>query len=116
MDSFDLVSLIEAELKRRGISKAEFYSATGISSATFSQWRKRIYYPSSTAIKKIENYLGIKLKFRTKEEKPATETGDELDATTRELLNLAATLDPADVHMLLDMAKAIKARRKDDEK
>lgn len=49
-------------------------------------------------------------------DEPATETGDELDATTKELLNLAATLDPADVHMLLDMAKAIKARRKDDEK
>lgn len=75
MDGFELVQAIETELKQRKISKAKFYEDTGISSATFSQWRKKIYAPSSAALKKIEQYLGIVLTFEQKE-KPTAEIGE----------------------------------------
>ena len=71
MDGLSFVHMVEAELKKRGIPKERFYMESGISSATMSQWRKRIYSPSSAAIKKIEDYLGITFSIEQKEKAPA---------------------------------------------
>lgn len=84
MDGLSFVQMVEAELKKRGIPKERFYSESGISSATMSQWRKRIYSPSSAAIKKIEDYLGITFSIEQKEKAPAesgkrSESRDILD-------------------------------------
>ena len=71
MDGLAFVQMIEVELKKRNIPKEQFYKESGISSATMSQWRKRIYSPSSAAIAKIENYLGIAFTIEQKEKAPA---------------------------------------------
>ena len=71
MDGLAFVQMIESELKKRGIPKEQFYKESGISSATMSQWRKRIYSPSSAAIKKIEDYFGIAFTIEQKEKAPA---------------------------------------------
>lgn len=109
---------------QHGISGYKLCKDIGISPNTLTELRKgRKKGMSASSANKIADYFKVTVAYLlgesnnpTSEEKPATESGSELDATTKELLNLAATLDPADVHMLLDMAKAIKARRKDDEK
>ena len=75
MDGLAFVQMVEIELKKRNIPKERFYRESGISSATMSQWRKRIYSPSSAAIKKIEEYLGITFTIEQKEKAP-TETGE----------------------------------------
>lgn len=81
MDSFAFVQTIEAELKRKNIKKADFYRATGISSATFSQWRNRIYSPSSANIKSVENFLDIKVEAKAKKPTPDGElTGIRAEA------------------------------------
>lgn len=91
MDGPSFVALVEKELKSRGIAKAEFYSATGISSATFSQWRNGLYAPSSTNIKKVEGFLGIRFDFSilldaardaAAKKAPAADTGDEREGYT----------------------------------
>lgn len=74
MDGLAFVQMVEIELRKRGIPKEQFYRESGISSATMSQWRKRIYSPSSAAIKKIEEYLGIVFTIEQKEKAP-TESG-----------------------------------------
>ena len=71
MDGLAFVQMVESELKKRGIPKEQFYKESGISSATMSQWRKRVYSPSSAAIKKIEEYLGIVFSIEQKEKAPA---------------------------------------------
>ena len=71
MDGLEFVQMIEAELKARKIPKETFYRESGVSSATMSQWRKRIYSPSSAAIKKIEAYLGITFTIEQKEKMPS---------------------------------------------
>lgn len=73
MDGLAFVQMVESELKRRGIPKEQFYKESGISSATMSQWRKRIYSPSSAAIKKIEEYLGIVFSIEHKDAPTLTE-------------------------------------------
>lgn len=80
MDGFAFVQMIETELKKRHITKEQFYKESGISSATMSQWRKRIYYPSSAAIKKIQDYFGITFTIGQKENAP-----DELTLTEDEI-------------------------------
>ena len=96
MDGPSFVALVEKELKSRGIAKAEFYSATGISSATFSQWRNGLYAPSSTNIKKVEAFLGIRFDFSilldaardaAAKKAPAADTGDERKARLMYLLD-----------------------------
>lgn len=78
MDGLAFVQMVEIELKKRHISKEQFYRESGISSATMSQWRKRVYSPSSAAIKKIEEYLGIEFSLEQKE-KPVLTKKDERD-------------------------------------
>ena len=63
LDGPTLVDIVERELVARHIKKAEFYAATKISSATFSQWRNNIYFPSAANIKTIEEYLGISISY-----------------------------------------------------
>jgi len=75
LDGLAFVQMVELELKKRNIPKERFYKESGISSATMSQWRKRIYSPSSAAIKKIEEYLGVTFTIEQKEKAP-TEIGE----------------------------------------
>lgn len=84
MDGLSIVQLIEEELKKQGISKGKFYKESGISSATFSQWRTGIYSPSSEALRKVEKYLGITFTIGQKE-KPANNNVDELHLTENEV-------------------------------
>lgn len=71
MDGLAFVQMVEVELKKRGIPKERFYKESGISSATMSQWRNRIYSPSNAAIRKIEEYLGVVFTLEQKENAPA---------------------------------------------
>lgn len=91
MDGLAFVQMVEIELKKRHISKEQFYRESGISSATMSQWRKRIYSPSSAAIKKIEEYLGIEFSLEQKE-KPVLTQKDERDIA-RNLEKIMADLE-----------------------
>lgn len=85
MDGLAFVQMVETELEKRNIPKERFYKESGISSATMSQWRKRIYSPSSAAIKKIEKYLGITFTIEQKNNAP-----DELSLTEDEIRILSA--------------------------
>lgn len=95
MDGFAFVQLIEAELKKRGVSKEKFYKESGISSATMSQWRKRVYSPSSAAIKKVEEYFGIELSIEQKGKAPVLTDKDRLDIA-KDVEALMAKLDSAE--------------------
>ena len=106
MDGLVFVELIEAELERRKIKKKEFYAATGISSATFSQWRKRIFCPSSAAIRSVEKFLGVTFTFEQKN-KPAPANWDELDEKRKELIDYIINADTKIVDMMWNIVETI---------
>ena len=56
MDTLAIIKRIEIRLSEIGMSKAEFYEKSGISSASFSQWRTGTYRPSP---KKLENAASV---------------------------------------------------------
>ena len=71
MDGKSIVKYIEEKLKETKTPKMKFYRETGISAATFSQWKNGIYVPSSEALQKIEDYFGVSLGYFEKETAPA---------------------------------------------
>lgn len=75
MDGLSFVLFVEKELKKRKIPKGTFYEATGVSSATMSQWRNNIHDPSPENIRRIEKYLGIN--FRLEPENAGDKAPDQ---------------------------------------
>lgn len=63
MDTLAIVKRIEMRLSELGMSKAEFYKKTGISSASFSQWRSGLYKPSEKKLITAAECLGISLDY-----------------------------------------------------
>ena len=112
MDGLAFVQMVENELKKRNIPKERFYRESGISSATMSQWRKRIYSPSSAAIKKIEEYLGITFTIEQKEKAP-TETGerDILDDVDVAFYGDFKELNEDEKETVRDMVRLMRQRK-----
>ena len=109
MDGFDFVTLIEAELKRQKMSKGDFYLNSGISSATMSQWRNRIYSPSSDAIRKVEKTLGVKFAIKQKE-KP-TLSGEQISEARKKVIDGLEDMTDEELLLLAARIKAIKDSR-----
>lgn len=105
MTGREVVQIVETELSKRWIGKAKFYKESGISSATFSQWRTGVYDPSPEMIKRIEDYLGIKLDSYGKSSKD--QEIEDLLQTVRErqdlrvLLHSAKGVPPSSVYALI---------------
>lgn len=59
IDSSVVVKNIESKLKEFRLSKSEFYSKSGITSATLSQWRSGTYAPSQEKLAAAANVLGV---------------------------------------------------------
>lgn len=106
MDGLSFVQKIEQELVKRKIPKEQFYRESGISSATMSQWRKRVYSPSSAAIKKIEDYFNIAFSLEQKNNSPS-----ELELTEgeKELLELFRLIPEEQQPVVLAMIRAATA-------
>lgn len=107
MDGLSFVQKIEQELVKRQIPKEQFYRESGISSATMSQWRKRVYSPSSAAIKKIEDYFNITFSLEQKNNSPSEFVLTEGEKDLLELFRLI----PADQQpVVLAMIRAALGR------
>ena len=59
MDTLVIIKRIEMRLSQIGMSKAEFYSRSGISSASLSQWRTGTYKPSKKKLERAAEVLAV---------------------------------------------------------
>lgn len=111
LSSQEIVKIIEAELKRKGISKAQFYNDIGIKAGHMSNWRKGSNYPSVKMMLKISEYLGLDLLAQT--ENPATGEGDggksDMDMMKEEVNELFDSFGSDDRALLLTFARRLKA-------
>lgn len=78
MDTLAIIKRIEMRLCEIGMSKAEFYKMTGISSASFSQWRTGTYNPTEKKLSSAAICLGVSLNYLVN----GKTAKDELDITT----------------------------------
>ena len=103
MTGAEIVKVVQAELARKGISKAEFYEKTGISSATFSQWRTGKYNPTRDKIRAISNFLNINIDGI--QPNTASMLTTEIDPDTADLLQ--DLRDRRDLRTLLESARGV---------
>lgn len=96
MEGITIARIIDSELASRGMSKAEFYAQSGVSSATLSQWRTGKYEPTADKIAKVEKCLNISF---ADYEKSDPREGLREDLQT--LLRSAEDLPPSSVYELI---------------
>ena len=85
MANFDVKSMIrriESVLVQKGMSKEEFYTKSGVSSASYSQWNTGTHKPTSKKIFAMAECLGVSVQYLTGEEeieKPTLQMESELN-------------------------------------
>jgi len=103
----NVVEIVEKILKERKIQKGTFYSATQISSTTFSQWRSGKYDPSKEALKSIEDYLHISFAYEIGKEKSPGAEAPELSEVSLTIAKIVEQLPPERQQLLLVQAQAL---------
>lgn len=59
-----IVARINTLLAQKGIQKKDFFSACGITSATFSQWNTgEIKSPRKKSLKRVADFLGVSVEY-----------------------------------------------------
>ena len=106
MDGKTLTQIVDRILAERGISRLELCDAIGITSASYTGWKKGSQ-PREDKILAIEKYLNIDLSDYEKSD-PRETLRDDL----RVLLNSASDLPPSSVYGLEKYAKTKKKGRK----
>lgn len=79
MDTLAIIKRIELRLAELGMSKAEFYKQSGISSASYSQWNTGKYKPSDSKLERAAEVLETDfdyLRYGTKNKKAPTVSGE----------------------------------------
>lgn len=76
----DILKRIDVCLAERGISKEKFYSESGVSSASYSQWNKGVHEPTTKKLKQIADYLNVSMQYlltgEEQKEKPPAQGGE----------------------------------------
>ena len=117
MTGQELVRIVEAQLLAKDISIADFYSACGITSTAFSNWRKGTNSPSAKNIKFILDYLNISedeipalLSQAPKAENESVALREMLRDRTdlRVLLESASDLPPSTIYKFISEIERLK--------
>lgn len=117
MDTLAIIKRIEIRLSEIGMTKAEFYKKSGISSASFSQWRTGKYKPSEKNLVKAAEVLGVSYSYlldgvEEKEIAPTTAgKSDILDEVDIAFYGDYKELSEDDKATLRDMARIMRERR-----
>lgn len=118
MDTLAIIKRIEIRLKELGMSKQTFYNGSGISSASFSQWRNQKYKPSEEKLMEAAKVLGVSYSYLVNgtegEENIALTTDDEsdvLDQVDVAFYGDFKKLSEDDKATIRDMVRVMRERR-----
>lgn len=117
MDTLAIIKRIEIRLSEIGMTKAEFYKKSGISSASFSQWRTGKYKPSEKNLVKAAEVLGVSYSYllggvEEKEIAPTTAgKSDVLDQVDLAFYGEYKELSEDDKETVRDMVRVMRERR-----
>lgn len=121
MDTLAIIKRIELRLAELGMSKAEFYEKSGISSASYSQWNTGKYNPSKTKLQHAATVLGLDFDYLCygyeDKEKAPTDPGerDVLDEVDFAFYGAFKELTEDDKDTVRDMVMLMRQRRADKE-
>lgn len=111
---------IDGLIASAGLKKADFSNKSGISTATLSQWRSGLYYPSQKKLAAASKCLDVSVAYleygddSAQQEKP-TAQGDGLKLNSYEDIDQwLDTLDGKGLDMVIAMAAAKKVKVNED--
>lgn len=116
-----IVARINALLAAKGIPKQQFYKDCSITSASYSLWNTGKTNPSMKNLKIIAEYLGVSVADLLPDKELVPQEGikkdpipkDEVeDSETAELREIWGSADKSERRDLLEMARMLKNRRK----
>lgn len=116
-----IVARINSLLAAKGIPKQQFYKDCSITSASYSLWNTGKTNPSMKNLKIIAEYLGVSVADLLPDEELVPQEGikkdpipkDEAeDSETAELREIWSSADENERRDLLEMARMLKSRRK----
>lgn len=116
MDTIDKINYYLTKNKRTGADLCEFL---GVSSGVYSQWNTRRTKPRKSKLPAIAEYLGVSVADLLPDEDPSAgikkdpipKDGAE-DSETAELREIWSSADENERRDLLEMARMLKNRRK----
>ena len=109
MTSLEIAERIEKALEESGKTKMWFYEQSGISRATFSQWKNGKAFPTTETLERVTRTIGVRfIVVEDKKENPAPTDGDGLDA---ELLKRLMSLTPEEIDKVDAFVQGILASR-----
>lgn len=113
----------EKLLAAKGVRPADVAKATGIQTATLTQWKKGAYTPKSDKLQKIADYFGVSLEYLTSgEEKEGYYIDEETAKLAQEIFkdkDLRALMDagrgsrPENMRLAIEMLKRMKETNPD---
>ena len=108
MDTLAIIKRIEIRLTELGMSKAEFYERSGVSSASYSQWNTGKYNPSKVKLQKIADVLGLDIDYLCYGVKQKENSTSELELTEgeKDLLELFRLIPEDQQPVVLAMIRA----------
>lgn len=122
MDTLAIIKRIELRLAELGMSKAEFYEKSGISSASYSQWNTGKYNPSRAKLQQAASALGLDLDYLcfgfAQVEKTPTVSGerDILDEVDIGFYQGFKELTEEQKETVRDMVNIMRSRRANQDK
>lgn len=110
-----ILSRIEERLVVLGMSKEEFYTKSGISSATYSYWNTNRYKPTPKKLRNAAEVLEVSYEFLVtgeEQNKPALQEEGELTPKQRKAYNMIKDLPDDQMDVLIAMAEALVKKMK----
>lgn len=114
-----IVARINALLAAKGIPKQQFYKDCSITSASYSLWNTGKTNPSMKNLKIIAEYLGVSVADLLPDKDPSAgikkdpiPKDEAEDSETAELRDIWSSADENERRDLLEMARMLKNRRK----
>ena len=104
-----MLSRIEMRIAELGMSKEQFYSLSGISSASFSQWNTGAHEPSKKKIGQAAAALGVTFEYLwngKKENKPALPQENELTEMQTKAVEMIKNMTDAQLKAFIAAAEA----------
>ena len=117
MDTLAIIKRIEIRLRELGMSKADFYNLSGISSASYSQWNTGLYKPSEKKLRSAADCLGVSYEFlrygdaESKNAPAENGKGDILDDVDVAFYGEFKELSEDDKEIVRSMVTAMRQRR-----
>lgn len=115
MDTLAIIKRIELRIAELGMSKADFYKKSGISSASYSQWNTGKYKPTDVKLQKAAEVLSISFEYlkygKTKTTPTVSGERDPIDDVDLAFYGEFKELSEDDKETVRDMVRVMRQRR-----